>query len=73
MEFIGRDSDFCAESKLAAVIESRGGIVHHHGRVHLMLEAVGVQLVRRDDGVRVSGAVSIDVLNGFIKAAHRFD
>ena len=40
VELVGADADFGSETKFAAVIETRAGIVHDHGAIDFMLETL---------------------------------
>ena len=64
MQLLRRDTDLCAEAKLAAIGKARRGVHVDRRRIHLALEARTVLGIGRHDRFAVSRAMLIDVRNG---------
>lgn len=65
--------DLRPQTELAAVCEPGGGVDVHRRRIHVVQEVLGLEVVLRDDGLGVLGAVGIDEIDGLIHAACRLD
>ena len=73
MELLGRNADFGAQAKLAAVREACGGVDVDRGGIDAGGKAVGSGIVARDDAFAVTGAVSGEVVERVVKAVHDLD
>ena len=73
MKLLGGNADLRPQTELAAVCEPGGGVDVHRRRIHVVQEVLGLEVVLRDDGLGVLGAVGIDEIDGLIHAACRLD
>ncbi len=72
VELVGADADFRSEAVFFSVAEAGGAVVVDAGAVYTALEGFGMPGIFGDDGVAVVGAVAVDVVDGFLKAADGF-
>src|SRR6516162_476130 len=63
-DFVSANADFSSHAKLGAVSEPRRGVPIHRGGVYFVKKLASGEFVARDDAVRVSRTVMIDVLDG---------
>ena len=72
MEFLGTDTNLCAQTIFKAVGKSGRGIDHHRAGIHLTQEAHCVPVIVGDDGIGVARAVLVDVGDGVVDVVHHF-
>lgn len=73
VELVGGDADFCAETELATIGETGGGVVHDAGGIDGAQKLLSFRLVGSDDAVGVVRAVGVDVLDRGIDVIDDFD
>ena len=70
VDFVGADADFRAFAEPEAVGKTRGTVVEHAGRVHARYECRRRGFAFCHDAFRVSAAVGVDVVHGFVEVVH---
>ncbi len=73
MEFVGTNTDLCAEAKLSAVIEAGARIPQHDGAVHFVEKRLCHSFIVSHNGVCVMRAIAINMSDGFLEAGDGFD
>ena len=71
MELLGADADLCTKTKLESVRKTGRRIDIHHRRINLIEELLRIGIGGCDDGLRMSGFVSIDMINGFLHRVYQ--
>ena len=66
MEFLRGNPDFRPEPELVAVGEPGAGVDVNRSAVHLVQEFLCIVVILRDDGLRVSRGIPVDVADGFL-------
>ena len=66
MKFAGRDPNFRAQAKDAAIVQARGGVMEHCGRIDFAQETLRLNGTGRDDRVRMAGSIQVDMLVYFV-------
>ena len=73
MEFIGGNTDFCAQTIFKAIGKARAGVHHHAGGIDFAQKLLRVRVVIGQNRLGMAAAVAIDVGNRGFHAVHQFD
>lgn len=73
VELLGANRHLGSQAELTAVVKTGAGVDKHGRGVDLVDEAGGVVPIVGEDGVRMFGAVLVDVVNGFAQPGNDFD
>ena len=73
MKLLRTDADFRPESKLKSIRKSGGGIYIYGGRVDFIQETHGMLIVLRNNGLRMSSIIFVDMGNGLIQRIYRLN
>ena len=73
MKFLRADGHFRPQPELPAIVEAGTGIHKHRRGVDLVDEMGGVVPIVGENGVRMFGAVFVDVVNGFVQPGNDLD
>src|ERR1039457_2505139 len=59
----GGDADLGSQTKLASIVEARGGVNQHAGRVDFADESLGIAVVGGNDYFAVQRRIGVDMVN----------